>query len=227
MKRIFIIGAVAGVVALLVPVAVLAQRSNTLSAVQAAASPSAFVAEHAREGNRAEAVVTLLSTAQPLLGLRYRYGGTSPKRGFDCSGFVRHMFAQVGVELPRTAHEMASIGEHVGVQVRDTVAFNTISVRHHRKARGSITVASLLPGDLLFFSSPGTRERIDHVAIYAGDATVLHSTKHNGVRYDHIYSASGRWLLSRYVGARRVLPAREREPEVIAVDVSTGEGPEE
>src|SRR5688572_22041567 len=53
--------------------------------------------------HRAAAVeAQLLTTARRYLGTRYRLGGTKPS-AFDCSGFVRFVFARHGVELPRTA----------------------------------------------------------------------------------------------------------------------------
>jgi cell wall-associated NlpC family hydrolase len=64
------------------------------------------------------------------LGLPYRYGGSSPATGFDCSGLTSWAWARAGVSLPRTA--AAQYG-----------ATQRISVDH------------LQPGDLVFFSGLG------------------------------------------------------------------------
>lgn len=122
----------------------------------------------------------VMPTAQRYLGVRYRYGGSSPTTGFDCSGFVQYVFARHDVELPRTSRLQAV----VGVQV---------------EAR----VAALRPGDLLFFAENGTR--VSHVAIYAGDNRVIHATSSgDGVRYDDLSSPRGRWFATRLVSARRI-----------------------
>jgi cell wall-associated NlpC family hydrolase len=68
--------------------------------------------------------------AKHLIGVRYRYGGTSPRTGFDCSGFVRFVYAHVGVALPRVSYEQFSRGRRI--------------------AR-----AALRPGDLVFFDGAG------------------------------------------------------------------------
>ena len=56
----------------------------------------------------------VLGTARRYLGTRYRMGGTKPT-AFDCSGFVRYVFAKHGVELPRTAREQSAVGRSVAV----------------------------------------------------------------------------------------------------------------
>jgi peptidoglycan endopeptidase LytE len=68
--------------------------------------------------------------ARHLLGVRYRYGGSSPRTGFDCSGFVRFVFAHVGVHLPRVSYDQFDRGRRVSRQ-------------------------GLRPGDLVFFSGAG------------------------------------------------------------------------
>jgi cell wall-associated NlpC family hydrolase len=123
----------------------------------------------------------ILATAEQYLGTRYRYGGESPAEGFDCSGFVQYVFGRNGVELPRTSYLQATAG---------------------RAAPRAIV--ALHPGDLMFFSTGGSR--VDHVAIYAGDGRVIHATSGAGnVRYDDLDTDRGEWLLKRFVTSRRVL----------------------
>lgn len=90
----------------------------------------------------------VVSIARGLIGTPYRYGGDSPKQGFDCSGLVYYSFDQLGVKVPRTAADQ-------------------------RKAAGRIKRDELAPGDLVFFRNG--RGRIDHVGIYAGDGRFIHA----------------------------------------------------
>jgi cell wall-associated NlpC family hydrolase len=125
-------------------------------------------------------IATVISAAEQHLGVRYRYGGSTPS-GFDCSGFVRYVFAGVGIALPGSARRIARVGTRVDADP-----------------------TALVPGDLVFLNVKG--RGIDHVAIYAGNGRVIHATsKGGGVRYDHIMSERGRWVVRHLVSARRVV----------------------
>lgn len=136
-------------------------------------------------GGRGGAVVTpaagtLLSTADRQVGIPYVWGGAT-RSGFDCSGFVQHVFNSHGVRLPRTSREMAQVGQTVGRNVD-----------------------ALRPGDLMFFAERDGR--ITHVAIYAGDNMMIHSSKSGGgVGYDDLTTSRGDWYKKIYVGGQRVL----------------------
>jgi hypothetical protein len=126
---------------------------------------------------------SLVRTANRYHGIRYAYGGASPTKGFDCSGFVQYVFARHGVDLPRTSRQIAEMGEPV-----------------------SLDGGELREGDLLFFAGNGTR--IDHVAIYLGEDRIIHSTASGGgVRVESLRSARGEWFERRLVTARRVVGA--------------------
>ena len=121
----------------------------------------------------------VVSTGEQYIGTPYRYGGTSPRTGFDCSGFVQYVYGQQGVNLPRTSRQMAGAG---------------IAVNPSRR--------SLEVGDLMLFSQGG---RISHVAIYAGNGRFIHSSSSgNGVRYDDLDTRRGKWFAEHMVAARRV-----------------------
>lgn len=92
----------------------------TLLALLVPASPATAKRRHDLGGRAAAA-------ARHLLGIPYRWGGTSPAEGFDCSGLVVYVYRRLGVRLPRTAAEQFSVGRAVP-----------------RRA--------LRPGDLVFFA---------------------------------------------------------------------------
>ena len=124
----------------------------------------------------------VIPTAERYLGTPYRYGGTSPITGFDCSGFVQYVYARNAVRLPRTSRQQAKVG----------VALS----RNWR---------SLRPGDLVMFAERG--EPISHVAIYAGHNRIIHASASGGeVRYDDLGTRRGEWFVEHMVVARRVTP---------------------
>jgi len=125
----------------------------------------------------------VLPTAQRYLDVNYRYGGASPATGFDCSGFVQYVFARHDVRLPRTSRQQSSAGVQVEPQL-----------------------AALRVGDLMFFAERGAA--VSHVAVYAGDDRIIHSTSSGGVvRYDDLSSARGQWFATRLVAVRRITSA--------------------
>lgn len=86
-------------------------------------------------------------TAQAMLGRPYRYGGSSPARGFDCSGLVYYAYRKAGIELPRST----------GAQLA--------------KLR-PVRPEALRPGDVLFFRIGG---KPSHVGIYIGGGEFIHA----------------------------------------------------
>jgi len=69
----------------------------------------------------------VVGIAMQYLGIPYRWGGASPSTGFDCSGFVMYVYAQVGVSLPHNAAMQYGYGSAVSrseLQPGDLVFFN-------------------------------------------------------------------------------------------------------
>jgi cell wall-associated NlpC family hydrolase len=123
----------------------------------------------------------VVRTAKRYLGVRYVLGGSTP-RAFDCSGFVRWIFAQHGVRMPRTAKEQAAVGD-------------------------APPPGDLQPGDLLFFFGGRGAQ---HIAVYVGGDTIIHaSSSGKRVRLDRFGGTRTRptWFGRRLIAVRRVLPA--------------------
>lgn len=157
-------------------------RLNSRGSIDLRVDERAYPASSTRRSSRSASVTasSVLATADDYVGTRYVWGGETP-RGFDCSGFVQYVFRQHGIELPRTSRQQAQVGQYV-----------------------STSLGALEVGDLMFFASNGTR--IDHIAIYAGDDEIIHSSSSGGgVGYDRFSSKRGRWFVDHHVATRRVI----------------------
>lgn len=113
-----------------------------------------------------------------MLGIPYRYGGSTLETGFDCSGFVTHVFREgLGLILPRTSRELSKTGEE-------------------------IDQGQLQPGDLVFFNT--MRRAFSHVGIYLGNNQFVHAPR-AGARI-RIEDLRDSYWKNRFNGARRVNP---------------------
>ncbi|WP_411385879.1 C40 family peptidase [Pseudomonas sp. MPB03] len=120
----------------------------------------------------------VLSRAVNVLGTPYRWGGSSPSKGFDCSGLVKYAFNDATFDLPRTSNAMAA-GHGEKVERKD-----------------------LKPGDLIFFKLKS--RRVNHVAIYLGNDRFIHAPRRGkSVTIDTLNKP---YWNTHYVVAKRVLP---------------------
>jgi hypothetical protein len=115
--------------------------------------------------------------ALALLGVDYRYGGTSPESGLDCSGLVRHVFHDaLGLNLPRRSIEISRLG-------------------------GKVTKAELQPGDLVFFNT--LRRTFSHVGIYIGQRRFVHAPSSGGaIRVEQLDAP---YWVRHFNGGRRLV----------------------
>jgi cell wall-associated NlpC family hydrolase len=112
------------------------------------------------------------------LGTPYRYGGASPREGFDCSGLVLHAYYRAwGVRLPRRTAEQRRLGK-------------------------AIRAIDLQPGDLVFYNTRG--RAYSHVGIYVGHGHFVHAPRSGQtVRMEKMDTSYWR---PRFNGARRLAP---------------------
>lgn len=144
------------------------------------ADPSSLLAAQAADAGATDDVArlrqALVALAMKLRDVRYVRGGRSPSTGFDCSGFVRYVFAHaIGLHLPaNSARQFLA-----GVEVR----------------RGEMK-----PGDLVFFHTGGKR-RVSHVGIYLDNGRFIHSP--SAGKSVEVSSLDERYWAKRFAGARR------------------------
>ena len=109
------------------------------------------------------------------IGVPYRYGGTSPDTGFDCSGLVHYVYSRgAGIVLPRTTEALSGVGTPIAPD-------------------------ELTTGDLVFFDT--LRKPYSHVGIYLGDQRFIHAPTSGG--QVELVDLRARYWQSRFNGARR------------------------
>jgi len=102
----------------------------------------------------------LTRNAMRFLGVPYAFGGTSGY-GFDCSGFTQHVFAMMGVRLPRMADEQYYAGKSFQGQPKR--------------------------GDLVFFHTYAAG--VSHVGISLGDGKFIHASSSHGVMVSSLHDS--------------------------------------
>lgn len=141
------------------------------------ATPRPFAAFSVSATALRDSVVRLVRAQ---IGRPYRFGGHSPRGGFDCSGLVQYVLAALDLEMPRTARRQAAMGLAV---TRDT--------------------NRLLPGDLLTFAKP--EHGVSHIAIYIGHGRYVHASRTAGKVIESRIDRTSSPLIAMWRGARRVL----------------------
>ncbi|CAA0101448.1 Murein DD-endopeptidase MepH [Halioglobus japonicus] len=126
----------------------------------------------------------VLFSALGQVGIPYRYGGSSPDMGFDCSGLIQYVYAEsVDIKLPRTVAGMIQIDAP------------------------TIDEANLEAGDLVIFAT-GWGNRPSHAGIYVGEGRFVHAPSSGGaVRMDLL--SADYWQRS-YLEAKRPLASLGR-----------------
>ena len=124
-----------------------------------AVAPQRTVVQPSRESATTQDRQQLVEIARAQICVPYRFGGTQPGSGFDCSGLVYYSYRQAGVAVPRT-------------------------VAQQMRFAAPVSAAELRPGDLVFFD---TSYKGGHVGIYIGEGRFVHAPSSGGrVREEHL-----------------------------------------
>lgn len=116
----------------------------------------------------------IVDTARDQVGEDYRYGGATPRDGFDCSGLVFYSYVKAGIKLPRSAAAQ-------------------------RKAGTDVPFERARPADLLFYRFNDRKPGDLHVAMYLGGGKAVHAPVRNG-EVEVIDITDSHWK-KRYIGA--------------------------
>lgn len=140
-------------------------------------TPAPETASTTLETRHLAGVSDMLGYARNLIGINYKYGGSQPSTGFDCSGYVSHVFRQMaGLSLPHNALAMSRLGK-------------------------KISPDELKPGDLVFFNT--LKRSFSHVGIYVGNDRFIHAPSSGGGV--EVVSMQDKYWVQRFNGARRLL----------------------
>lgn len=137
---------------------------------------------------------SLVETAKRFVGTPYMWGGSSVKH-FDCSGFTKFVYLMNGIVLLRNAREQIGTGVEVPYDF-----------------------AQMQPGDLLFYGRKASAKKpalITHVAMYIGDAHIIHSSQL--VRINSLRPGDPDYYEKELVGVRRMLGSVDSDPGIISV----------
>ncbi len=124
----------------------------------------------------------VVSFAETLIGIKYKYGAESIDDGFDCSGFVNYVFNHFNISVPRVTVDFTNAGEDV--PFKDSK-----------------------PGDIILFTGSNVKSGVvGHVGIVTennnGDIKFIHASTSRGV----MISGMNSYFLPRFIKVNRVFP---------------------
>ncbi|AOE49615.1 C40 family peptidase [Kangiella sediminilitoris] len=144
MNRVAIVNIQQLLAVILLAVLITSCASTPRSSSQSGSAPHRSSTEAPRGSDKG---LTIAQIAQAMVGVSYRYGGSNPDEGFDCSGLVYYSHLKVGEKIPRVSYAQLAASENV-------------------------SMSDLQPGDLLFYRINGSPS---HVGIYIGQGQFVHA----------------------------------------------------
>jgi cell wall-associated NlpC family hydrolase len=139
--------------------------------------PQDYAAARIKKSGKGDLRSELVKTAKRFIGIPYRWGGTTAKNGFDCSGLTMVSYRLNGLNLPRVSRNQFKSGKWV-------------------------SKAKLRPADLVFFATKGGT-RVTHVGMYVGDGNFIHAPR-TGKKV-RIEKLSNSFFAKTYMGGRTYL----------------------
>jgi LysM repeat protein len=124
---------------------------------------------------------SLILEANKYMGVKYKYGGMTEK-GFDCSGFTKHIYSSINIHLPRSSYDQSQMGVNVDL-------------------------SQCRKGDLIFFKGRNLRiKKIGHVGIISnvndGVIEFIHASSHRGIVLSDL---SESYYKQRFIQIKRIL----------------------
>jgi hypothetical protein len=139
--------------------------------------PEDYAAARIKRSGKGNLRSELVKTAKRFIGIPYRWGGTTAKNGFDCSGLTMVSYRLNGLNLPRVSRSQFKAGKWIAKK-------------------------KLRQGDLVFFATKGGT-RVTHVGMYVGDGNFIHAPRTGkNVRIEKL---SNKFFAKTYVGGRTYL----------------------
>jgi cell wall-associated NlpC family hydrolase len=131
----------------------------------------------------------VLDFAKSLIGIPYKYGSTAPAVGFDCSGFITHVFSHFNIVVPRSSIDFTNVGKEV-------------------------SVVDAKPGDLILFTGTDSTEHfVGHMGIVLenqnGQLNFIHST--SGKKWGVTITPLNDYYKGRYVKTIRIFPQNDQK----------------
>ena len=125
----------------------------------------------------------VVSFAETLIGIRYKYGAESESDGFDCSGFVNYVFNHFNISVPRVTTNFTTAGEEIPIK-------------------------SSRPGDIILFTGSNANSGVvGHIGIITendnGDVKFIHASTSRGV----MISGMNSYFAPRFIKVNRIFPA--------------------
>lgn len=153
-------------------------RGSEDTIVEAVNGDDRTVSDESTSSDSSDLRQQIVAYAKKFLGVKYVYGGSSPK-GFDCSGFVQYVMKHFDIKVDRSSEDQALNGKKV-------------------------SKSDLKPGDMVFFDTNGGHNAIEHAGISLGDGYFIHASSGSAHKVT-ISNLNEGFYDDAYMWARRVI----------------------